>query len=239
MKLFPSIFLSAIGLLTLAVAGFGFTNNLATPIESKQVESRTVDSFDKIEIGGSFEVIIQKGPQSAIQLEGNNLENVKLEVKNSTLSIGFEKDNWKNPSVEVRLTVPELYAISLAGSSTVIADGPFGNEKTLNLEIAGSGNMMIEVNAKELVAGIAGSGSLTCVGKADEISVDIAGSGDYNGKELKGRIGKVSIAGSGDTDIYTSEKCWVEVAGSGRVHVYGNPEQLKESIAGSGSVKRK
>lgn len=236
MRSFPSVFLSAVGILALAAGIFAFTQR--PELQSGPVESdeRTVDSYDKIEVGGNFSVEVNKGPQSAIRLEGKNLDNVVLKVKNNTLYIGYDKNNWGSQHVEVRMTVPELYAISLAGSGEIVADGPFGNGQKLELDLAGSGNMLVEVDASKLSAGIAGSGSITCIGRAGVADIDIAGSGDFRGKELLANEALVSIAGSGGARVHASESILVEVAGSGSVDVYGNPSKVKKDIAGSGDL---
>ena len=65
----------------------------------------------------------------------------------------------------------------------------------------------------------------------------LSGSGDVKLADLKAETVKVSIHGSGDTEIFASESLDVEIFGSGDVHYKGEPK-ISSSIHGSGEVSK-
>jgi Putative auto-transporter adhesin, head GIN domain len=226
-----SKFLKGSGLLILLFVSLTF-------IQSKRLhqETREVDFFDKITVAGSFNIELVRGEQSAVVLKGENLNKVKTEVKENTLTISCDGNCSQ---VNIRVQVPELYKMEIAGSSIIKSVDAFGGGKNLDLIIAGSGIIHTGVAAENLKASIAGSGKMECTGSATNSTVDIAGSGVFDAGQLQNQQVKVNIAGSGNASVHASETAMVDIAGNGTVDVYGNPKKMKKNIQGNGQVNSK
>ncbi len=201
--------------------------------------SRVVDSFTGVAVEGAFDVVLQQGKQQAVVLDGQNLKNVITEVKKGILYIKMDDDVKRNQDVvKVRITVAAIQRVEIAGSGSVRSSDAWGNNGKLVLSVAGSGSITLPLACTHTEAGIAGSGKIITSGSCDSVSVDIAGSGAYDGKELITQTTQVSIAGSGSALVYATETMQGDVAGSGDIKVWGEPKELKKSVAGSGSIKR-
>ena len=201
--------------------------------------TREEAAFSAISVEGSFEVVLHRGSQQPILLDGQQLNNVITEVKDDKLFIKMDDDVKGNPSkIKVQITIPELQFIEIAGSGSVSSDASWGGDYTLVLSVAGSGQIDVPIAGGQVKAGIAGSGSITTSGNCNKAEVNIAGSGSYDGKMLISQESEVSIAGSGSALVNATERVQGDVAGSGSIDVYGNPPQLEKSVAGSGKIKR-
>lgn len=185
----------------------------------KVTKELNVDAFTGIGLSVSGKVYLTKGSTQSVKVEGqaNMIDNLDLEVKDNTWSIEFKDKADHYESLVFHITLPDLHALSIAGSGSIIGESAFNNLDKLSLSIAGSGDIMLE-------------------GSADEVKVSIAGSGDIKSSGLKADKCKVSIAGSGDCTIEVAEDLNVSIAGSGDVHYKGRP-RIKTSIAGSGKVE--
>ncbi|PKQ25430.1 MAG: hypothetical protein CVT64_09475 [Actinobacteria bacterium HGW-Actinobacteria-4] len=102
------------------------------------------------------------------------------------------------------------------------------------VEIAGSGKALVQAQ-DSLEVSIAGSGDVTAKGRVNTLAVSIAGSGDFVGEDLVARQADISIAGSGNVSAGVRTKLVVSIVGSGDVVYFGSPEIEFEKV-GSGKV---
>lgn len=231
MNKLSSKLLACSGLLLLAFMSFSFIQT-----RSMHQETREVDFFDKISVAGPFKIELVKGEQTTLNLKGENLKNVKTEVEGNTLKISCDGNCTQ---VDIRVQIPEIYKMEIAGSGIIMSEDNFGGEKNLELIVAGSGIIKTGVAAESSAASIAGSGKINCTGNSVNTTVDIAGSGFFEGSQFKNQQVKVNIAGSGIAAVNASESAIVDIAGSGSVDVYGNPKKMKKNVEGSGKVNSK
>lgn len=197
------------------------------------------DDYDKISVSGSMKVTLIEGSEGDISIETdeNIIDLIEVYVKNDKLHIGIQDGYSIDTDHGVKLTVPveSVDQVSLSGSGDVIAKTEL-KSKSMEVELAGSGDIKLWVDARTIEADIAGSGDIHLKGACKDLEVSIAGSGDFHGLQLMSEDVYVSIAGSGDAKVNCSDKLDVDVAGSGDVKYVGMPE-ISKSIAGSGTVQ--
>jgi hypothetical protein len=206
-----------------------------------KTETRTISNAEKIKAVGSFDVEITPGAEASLKIEGddNLINHIITEKKDGYLVVKMEKDiNYSTENkLVVYITVPQLEAISLAGSGNVVTKGKFTGSDKLKVSLSGSGNADIQVNTPTIDANIAGSGDIKIVGETKDLNVRIAGSGNFIGNELKAENAEAHIAGSGDVKIFADIKLDAHVAGSGSVLYSGNAT-VTQKVAGSGEVRK-
>ena len=208
-------------------------------------ETRTVGSFQAIELKGSMKLVVQQAPKESVELRGddNLLPLIETAVVDHagipTLEIDIKRGtsfSTRNPIV-VTVNVATLKSLSLSGSGDAVADGLKAGD--LQLRVSGSGDVRVRrLDADALMVKVSGSGDVGVSGHAAKLSVSIAGSGDVTTHELQADDVSVSIAGSGDASVNARKTLAVSIAGSGDVAYVGDAA-VKASIAGSGSVKKR
>lgn len=144
-------------------------------------------------------------------------------------------------SVDFYLNSPlktDVLDIDLAGSGTVnLNDSVFLNK--IDVDLAGSATINAPaLFGNEFDGDIAGSGKLNLGGVLQKASFEIAGSGTVRAFDLQVEDMSCDIAGSGDIEISVSNSIRADVAGSGRIKYKGDPQDIRKSIAGSGSIKK-
>jgi Putative auto-transporter adhesin, head GIN domain len=203
-------------------------------------EKRSVSGFTKISAGGPFDVVITPGPTYSVQIEAddNLLELINLDKDGKVLKIKLRNGvNVRTRNkIRISISMPELDALSCAGSGHIKVTDLVKNDNRVDLDVAGSGEIDLDVNTPKVSADIAGSGTIKVKGQTKEVDLDIAGSGDYRGQDLLSENVKISIAGSGTAYVHASQQLNVSVAGSGDVYYAGSPT-IKKSVAGSGNVR--
>ncbi|MEE4001547.1 head GIN domain-containing protein [Tenacibaculum sp. FZY0031] len=202
-------------------------------------ETRKINSFDKVNVGGSFDVYLTEGTVGKLSIEGeeNILKYIETEVKNGKLNINFKENTNIHTTKKLTVTVPfeDIESVALGGSGNVIAKKRIKADE-VSFALGGSGNIVASVEANTIKASIGGSGNIKLKGKTDYLKCAIGGSGNIKGYDLKTSSLKASIAGSGDILTTVSNKIKATVVGSGSIYYKGNPSQIDSNSLGSGDV---
>lgn len=201
-------------------------------------KTRSIGSFEKVSIGGSFDVNLVDGNEGKITIKGeeNIIPYIETEVRNGKLKIQFKENTNIRTTKRLVVTVPfdRIEAVSLGGSGNISVQKRMKADDA-SFSIGGSGNITANVDANNVKASIGGSGNIKLKGKTDNFKCSIAGSGSVKAYDLDANTLKASIAGSGSVQTSVSAKIKASVVGSGSVYYKGNPKIDSNSI-GSGDV---
>jgi hypothetical protein len=203
-------------------------------------QTRAASGFDRIALGGPFQVELRQGSAEAVALSGddNVLALVETRVEGRTLNIEPAKDVDLQPSrpVRIRVDLVRLAGIRVASSGEVTGNGLRAGD--LALAIGGSGAMTLgRLEATHVDASVGGSGRIAADGHATSAKVSIGGSGRTSLAGLAADDVSVSIAGSGTAEVQAAKLLSISIAGSGHV-VHSGAAVPTISIAGSGTVRR-
>jgi hypothetical protein len=132
--------------------------------------NRTTSAFDGFAVGGSFDVILIKGKEGKITIEGeeNIISYIKTEIEGDLLQIKFKKNTNINTTKRLTITVyfENIEKVSLAGSGNITCDEII-KSKDFAVALGGSGNITLKVNANEINANIGGSGNIELIGTSN------------------------------------------------------------------------
>ena len=207
-------------------------------------EKVSTEPYDKLGIAGSFTVFLTEGKegQITIEAESNLIPHIEIEAKNGKLKVktedGFDLRPSNGNSIVIRIPVEDASEISLAGSGDLISETVIRGED-IEYNLAGSGDMKMQTEAKNVEVNLAGSGDITLNGKAEWLECSIAGSGDIDAYELEATDVEANIAGSGDVMVTCNGELSANIVGSGDVVYKGNPTKEKSSSMGSGDIRKK
>lgn len=205
--------------------------------------TRTTPEYDKIVVGGSFEVKLIAGKEGNISIKGdeNLLEFIKTEVNGGTLSVNFERG--KNimydyrSSIEITIPFEKINSLELSGSGIVTTSDVI-NTDNLEVEVTGSGSVKFETNATNVKIARTGSGSVTAKGATINLEVSSQGSGSTNAFDLVAENVSASQSGSGSVRVNCTKNLVANQAGSGSISYKGKPEKVQKNSAGSGNISK-
>ena len=237
-KIYFPILVAAISISTSCDSIFNKTIHGNGNVSSEQ---RNSNSTDKIKSYGSFDVVIIQGSTPSVKVEAdeNLLPYIVTENKDGALVIRA-KEHYNLSSdnkILVTVTTDKLSLLEIAGSGNVSGQGKFTGSEHLEISVAGTGNVKLDINTPEINSEIAGTGSITLSGETKDSKIDIAGVGDYYAENLMSENVEISIAGSGNAKVYAESNLDIHIAGSGDVSYRGNAT-VKQDIAGSGKINK-
>lgn len=182
-------------------------------------------------------MFVTTGDTLDIDVSGDQaaVDALRFTLEDGALGIMREKDSGNNiGTATVRVTMPSLTAITMAGTGMVEAANLTGKA---DVTIAGSGSTIVRnVQANTLDLTIAGSGDFEAAGAVKTLDLTVAGSGAARMAGLSVDTADISIAGSGSSEFASDGTVEASILGSGSVSVIGSAECTVSSM-GSGKLK--
>jgi len=207
---------------------------------STGTETRSVSGFTGVETHGAIDLVVRQGDFNVkVEADQNLLQYIETTVENGHLVIGFRNGLSIEDinTAKVYVSAPELNDFETHGSGNINGEGKISDKNKIAINVSGSGDVKLHIDCPAVVTETHGSGNLTIDGESKSISTTVSGSGDVKLADLKAETVKVSIHGSGDTEVFASESLDADIFGSGNVHYKGEPK-ISSSIHGSGEVSK-
>lgn len=187
-------------------------------------ELREVESFDKIDLGGAFNLIVHVDPGNPQKLEitadDNILPKIEATVSGGELDVGFGSVSFVRPKlpIEVEVWVPTLSKVDISGAAEVQIDGLHGERFVLELS---------------------GASDSSLSGAVDRLEVDISGAGELDARQLHAKVVELELSGAGEAEVFASERLDVDISGAGEVGYWGSPATVNQDISGAGSLEKR
>lgn len=202
-------------------------------------QEKQMGTFNGISVSGGIDVFVAPGPNSLkIEADQNLLEYIEVENRGNVIEVRERRGYNLKPvsGIKVFASAPSFSTIEVSGSGNIKSQSKItGN--SLNVEIRGSGDIQLEVDAPKVATEIAGSGSMRLSGRTQDYSAGIKGSGDVRSFDLLSEHTTVDISGSGNAEVFASKQLDIEIKGAGDVR-YKGTATVSQKIMGSGSVKQ-
>jgi phosphotransferase system IIB component len=227
-------------LLTACSVEFGRPSITITLGSGKVItENRDMRNFSALSLAVTGDLTITQGQTEAltIEAEDNIVPHIKTEVRDGTLFISFDRQNWQDwlqPTrpIKFNLALENLTAVESSGAEN-IKSASIKTER-LSLKLNGAGNVKIDrLEASEIVTVISGAGNVDLAGQVTRQEATLNGVGSYRAGDLNSQVAKITVNGAGGATLWAREGLDVRVTGAGGVNYYGNPTVTKD-ITGVG-----
>ena len=205
-------------------------------------EDIPVTEFEQIKLKGSGNIFLTQGavPSLRISAEDNVLKKMTAEIKNNKLTISrktFLKCIRPTEPINIYITADNITEMQINGSGKITGVNRLVLDN-VDLNINGSGDINLELEADLLETAITGSGKITLKGFGDTQNFTLNGSGGLNAPEFITDNSSITINGSGRAEVNTDMELKILINGSGEVLYHGDPESINQKINGSGKIQK-
>jgi hypothetical protein len=181
-------------------------------------ETRSVTDFSGVEASGAYKISWTPGaPTLSVTTDSNLIDKIETTVKDGRLRIRSRE--------HVR---PTHKGIIVAISSQALKGARFrGAVKFQGTKITGTDFFVQSDGASDIILD----------GTTESLTARLRGAGDFNAQGLQAKSVELSLMGAADAKVNATDSLSVSIKGAGDVRYAGNPQSIKKSIAGAGSVK--
>jgi len=227
-----------IGTLLFTTAGFLFSScdDCVSGNGNNITKHVKIGDITQIRLSGDANVILVNDSTDSLTITGesNIVDLFEFDESGSTLKIKSAGCLLKHETVTIKIPVKLIESLVVNGSGN-ISSGNMLKSTDLEIDVNGSGDINLQVEAADVVAHINGSGDIVLKGSAKNERLQVNGSGDVDASEFAAGQVKVAINGSGDCKVLATNALDVVIKGSGNVYYKGSPDVTTE-VKGSGSV---
>jgi hypothetical protein len=186
---------------------------------NRQTQKREVAQFTSITTDGAFtiEVVCQKDVSLEIEGDDNVLPLVTTEVSSNVLRLGNSKSYSVNQPIVVKISVPNLEALSVNGAG--------------KLDITKLDNEKFELDVN-------GAPSIIVSGTTKLVDIDTNGAAKIDTHNLRAAKAVVDSKGVSKVDLGVSDQLDVTVSGPSQVTYRGDPV-VNKTINGPGKIEKR
>ncbi|PRQ04153.1 hypothetical protein ENSA5_10430 [Enhygromyxa salina] len=184
-------------------------------------ETRALDEFDAIELGGAFSLIVHVDPGAAQKVEVSGDDNIVPEIvtRVSGGELDVSLDHWmvrpKEP-MKIEVWVSSLTELEASGAANIEVEGVHGER--FELELSGASDSTIS-------------------GSVDRFEIDSSGTSHLKAHDLEAKTIELDLSGAGDVEVWASERLDAEISGAGKVRYWGDPGEVNKQVSGAGSIE--
>ncbi|MEE9430376.1 MAG: head GIN domain-containing protein [Melioribacteraceae bacterium] len=183
-------------------------------------EDRVSGFINQIVVNGDFEIDITCGKTNSIKVEAedNILPLVETIFEGERLTISTKEEITALKIIKIIVTLHSLEEIDSDGKSKITIHSIDSDE----LEVIVNEEGVIELD-----------------GKVDELNINIDDEAKVLAKSLLSKVTNVNIYGDGMAEVHARKYFDAQVKGKGVVNYWGDPEEIRISASGGGSVNKK
>lgn len=228
------MFITLLGFL----AAFSSCDECITGNGEMSSKNITIGEITTVRLSGDADLILVDDSSSVLKIvgESNVIDHYEFNESENTLKIKPKGCILSSKKVTITMPMRVVESLTLNGSGNISsATALRGGEVDINLN--GSGDFDLDLQADNVISRINGSGDINLKGSTQNHRLHINGSGTINAPQLASGRANITVNGSGDCRIMVTSALNVIIRGSGHVMYTGTPD-VATDIKGSGSVSK-
>lgn len=238
---YKSIFVFALS--CLALTGYG------------QVTKKTLElpEFKGIYVNSNYTVYLKQTNKQEVNVEAlaDIFQISDIRVENGVLLINIDrkpdspnKSIWAkiddikvNPTMKIYISMKNVNELQVNGGGKIISENSIAAD-FMNVGVAGSGSLDVDLKGNTVKAEVSGSGNLNLRGYATSLEAMLSGSGNLTAYNCPVESAKIRVSGSGNAELNVSNTLDAVVMGAGSVKHKGNTKNVTKKVYGSGLIDR-
>lgn len=214
-----------------------------TVINDPNVQTRNVDGFTRISVGGSFDVYINQSDNFGVAVSAKSADDVnriKTEVKNGTLYIKYESVAWTKGGTPLKayISAPVIQRIDASGACDVSTKGILAGED-MEIWLSGASDFTGALAVTNLKIDASGASDFRLQGKAENFKVQVSGSSDVKAFTLITEFCEADISGASDLQVTVNKELKVRGSGASEIQYKGEGTIREAKLSGSSDIKKK
>lgn len=180
-------------------------------------ETRDLQAFDKVDIGGAFDVKITFGESQKVEVETRqkDLGQILTEVDNGKLQVSSKGISGNSP-LNIYISVPSLSGIEAHGACEIEGINTLKADM-LNLVVSGAASMELVVDVNTLRSEASGAADLELSGSARQHSADVSGAATLDAGDLKTETTDADASGAATARV-NAKNLTGQTSGAGEIH---------------------
>jgi hypothetical protein len=203
-----------------AIAAGGCVVGTASGKPYSESQRHAYTGFERVDASAGVEVVVSQGAfdVKAETTDGNDFDDLIVEVRGDTLHIGRKPQmwNWGGPNYRVTVSAPGYSSFGVSSGASL--DGSGLSLKDVRVEVSSGAH-----------ADLSGS----CGG----IRVNASSGAHFNGEELRCASAEVDASSGAHAEAFATQNAEGDASSGASVTFHGKPATFHEESSSGGSVR--
>lgn len=225
-----------ISCMALLILGLGACREDVGPNQEDK-KTFVLTSFDRLDMGSAFSIIVQAGPVLAVVAEGDrrNLDDLDVYVSKGTLFARYRTNRIRQHQTSLLITMPTVRGVVFSGASQSTITG-FTNLSELSINLSGSSKGEFTGEASRIATDLSGSSTLQLNGRGTALSAEVAGASYLQAFTYLVSKAGINASGASKASVSVSDTLIADVDGASTVRYRGKPT-VRQSVSGNSTVQ--
>ncbi len=204
-------------------------------------ETRKVNNFNGVSVGGGFDVEVKVGPVTSVVVEAddNILQYIRTATSGNTLKISTEDlNNYSDVHMKVYITTPSLTNIKASASAKVIVQDVLANTGRLTFKASSGASIQADIDAPETDADASSGASVSISGKTRQYTAESSSGAEIRSADLLSENTIVKTSSGASANVHASVTLNA-TASSGASITYHGAAAINQSVSSGGSISKK
>jgi Putative auto-transporter adhesin, head GIN domain len=214
-------------------------------IKDENAQAREAKNFTVIRLSSAFDVYLTQGNEESVAVSASDkkyLEDIKVEVKNGVLEIGYHPKNgrWNsgNRKLKAYISFKQMDKLDVSGACDVDIVGVWRAEGA-KIYLSGASDVTGKIDIKKLEADLSGASDLKISGEVRQLDIKASGASGFKGYDLSADYCSARASGASDIQISVNKELSVDASGASDIRYKGAGLIRDVKTSGASSVSRK
>ncbi len=201
-------------------------------------ETRTVSSFDALDISNAFDVYLTQGNKESLVIEAddNILKHIYTEVVAGKLKIYTKGNIRRIKTMKAYISFKKLDEIELSCAVEIHGENAMKFED-LTIDASGASEIYLKLTADRVYLDLSGASEIEFSGSANELVVDASGASEIKAIDFEVDDCILEASGACSVKVFANRNLEVDASGASTVRYKGSPS-VEIDVSGVSSVKR-
>lgn len=207
-----------------------------------KTENRNVKNFNGIKVSTGIDLYITMGNSEEVKIVADDdiIDNIVTEVKDGTLHIYLEKNNWFNwgrinETRKAYVTVEQLKSIDASSGSDVRSENTLTGDD-MDIEASSGSDVYLDLVYKNVSLKTSSGSDAKLTGKAKYFTASASSGSDIVARDFETEKCQVKASSGSDATVNVSDELIAKASSGADVRYYGNPRTKDTDESSGGDV---
>jgi hypothetical protein len=203
-------------------------------------DTRNLRNFNAVKVSNSIKAELVQGDRNSIEIEvsGIDIGLVETEIVDKTLEIKLAKGNYRNQTVNVKVTYREILGVEATTSASVVVKSPIESEESYVFATT-SAYLEAEFVSDILNIEAATNAKMYLKGSADQVRVKAFTNAEIDGKSLKVQDLEIQANTAATVHLKVASSIDGALATAAKLFYEGNPAKINIKTNTGAKVTKK
>ncbi len=204
-------------------------------------QTRNVEAFRGVSVGGGFDVEIRKGSPAKVEIEAddNLIDDIEVTVSNGQLKISVvDGVSFNDADMKVFITADELTKISSSASAKIVALDVLESDENISLKASSGSSIQATLNAPASTADASSGAEILVKGRTKSFEAESSSGASVKASDLLSENTSAKASSGATTDVHASVKLDASASSGGSITYRGEASAVKKESSGGSITKQ-